>query len=112
METARTRIVNVKPKFALIQLDKAQNSRTISYVQEKLKQTIEAHSDNGGFVAGFAFVIWDKDGSSTANAGNLHGNIPSILIPDFVRNRLLASVIEKWTRDAVNESFGLPPSAS
>lgn len=56
--------------------------------------------------AGFALVIWGADGTSTAACQIARSNsIPSILVPDFVRNRLLAQRIESWTLDSVREDF-------
>lgn len=52
----------------------------------------------GAGIVGFAFVIWGDDNGSVAIGENFDGNrIPAILVPDFVRNRLLARQIEKWT---------------
>jgi hypothetical protein len=47
-------------------------------------------------LAGYAVMAWDKDGVSTIDAANFGSCIPNILIPDFVRNRLLAHRIEEW----------------
>ena len=45
----------------------------------------------GAGIVGFAFVIWGDDNGSVAIGENFDGNrIPAILVPDFVRNRLLA----------------------
>lgn len=52
-------------------------------------------------LAGYAVVVWRADGGSTAYLQS-NGQIPSILVPDFVRNRLLAQKIEDWTVDTLN----------
>lgn len=69
----------------------------VNYAKKRIAAAVDAHS---GRVAGFAAVIWGADNSSTSlitvNAGS---RIPSIYVPDFVRNRLLASQIEAWTMD-------------
>lgn len=52
-------------------------------------------------LAGYAFVAWGTDGMSIAHLQS-NGQIPSILVPDFVRNRLLAEKIEDWTIDTLN----------
>lgn len=55
-------------------------------------------------VAGFALVAWGPDGSSVAEMQvSKASNIPSMLVPDFVRNRLLAQKIEDWTLDEVEK---------
>ena len=61
-----------------------------------------------GKVAGYAFVVWDEEGGSSASAVGTC-TIPGILVPDFVRNRLLAYKIEDWTIETVNKSWK-PPS--
>lgn len=66
------------------------------------RATIEAAEDIGGF----ALVIWDPSGSSVACMDVTRSNIPSILVPDFVRNRLLAYRIEGWTMETVDERWG------
>jgi hypothetical protein len=53
-------------------------------------------------IAGFAFMVWATDGSSVCEAQNNSGLIPTIMIPDFVRNRLLAKRIEEWTIETLN----------
>lgn len=53
-------------------------------------------------VVGFTIVAWGADGGSTAATRVSDGSsIPSILVPDFVRNRLLAERIEMWTIDGL-----------
>ena len=56
-------------------------------------------------LAGFALVIWDKDNFSTAYVtANELSKIPTIVVGDFVRNRLLAETIERWTREGLEDS--------
>lgn len=54
-------------------------------------------------IAGFALVAWQADYTSIAvcKVGGA-SSIPTILVPDFVRNRLLAQRIEAWTIDTIN----------
>lgn len=52
-------------------------------------------------LAGYAVVVWRTDGVSSAYLQS-NGQIPSILVPDFVRNRLLAEKIEDWAIDTLN----------
>lgn len=55
-------------------------------------------------VAGFAFVVWGDADSTAAHWAGPESTIPAILIPDYVRNRLLAMQIERWTLDTFNNS--------
>lgn len=70
------------------------------FVREKVAEVLAVHS---GRIAGMAFVVWEPDCSSTCVVSvNDSSTIPSILVPDFVRNRLLADRIERWTLDTVD----------
>ena len=63
-----------------------------------------------GDVAGYAFVAWDADNwSITARWAGPDSRIPGLLAPDYVRNRLLASEIESWTLETINDQNGCPP---
>jgi hypothetical protein len=46
------------------------------------------------------FVAWGPDNASVATlSSNDLSKIPSILVGDFVRNRLLAYTIERWVSE-------------
>lgn len=78
--------------------------------RDAIMRSVRACLDEQVDPAGFAFVVWDADLSSSASHWSGPGSgIPSILIPDFIRNRLLALQIERWTIDSVNQSNGYPP---
>ncbi len=48
-------------------------------------------------IVGYAVVLWVADGGSIAVARAGEGStIPSVALPDFARNRLLAAKIEEW----------------
>lgn len=65
------------------------------------RNTVDLQGDD--FV-GFALVVWGSDQSSTAECMVSQGScIPTILVPDFVKNRLLAERIERWTREGLKE---------
>ena len=52
-------------------------------------------------------MAWGSDGGSSCKTFVKDGSIiPTALIPDFVRNRLLAERIEQWTL----ESLETPPN--
>lgn len=77
-------------------------------IERRLRAVLDAQGDD---ICGFAIVVWGSDTRSTADLGaklQAGSVIPEILIPDFVRNRLLAVKIEQWTVDAVN-GYSPPP---
>jgi len=116
MNIARTRIRNVRlkpvdnvaPIAAAVDLDRR-------YIEQDIRDVLDAHSGAGfgsNDFAGYAIVVWSRDGSSTCSARcNEHSQIPTALVPDFVRNRLLADRIERWTSDAILRRLGYNPSA-
>jgi hypothetical protein len=59
----------------------------------------------GNNLAGFAVVVWGKDGTISSMLRS-DGRIPGILVPDLVRNKLLAERIEDWTIDTINSASG------
>lgn len=61
-------------------------------VESGVREVLDQHSVD---FAGYAFMVWGMDGSSTCDL-QTKSNIPSILVPDFVRNRLLGMKIEEW----------------
>lgn len=69
------------------------------FVEARIREVLDGHNDR---IAGVAIVVWAPDSGSTALMSvNNSSAIPSILVPDFVRNRLLAERIEAWTIDAI-----------
>lgn len=70
-------------------------------VEYFVRRVLDVHAQR---IAGYAIVVWAPDQSSTADLGGLPGNtVPTIMIPDFVRNRLLAEKIEMWTVKGLEE---------
>ena len=70
-------------------------------IERRVRALLDAHHANSD-TAGFAMVLWGADGSSTCDMGaGKRSNIPYILIPDFVRNRLLAAKIIDWAADDI-----------
>ena len=76
-------------------------------IEHRIRSVLDAHGDD---LRGFALVVWGSDGTSTADSGVRNtGNqtvIPPILIPDFVRNRLLGMTIEQWAIEAIKPPSG------
>lgn len=75
-----------------------------AYAKERIGRVVDALA---GPVAGFAIVAWGPDGKSTALMHTTKASLmPSMMIPEFVRNRLLADQIERWTIESVREDEG------
>ena len=69
-------------------------------IMRETADMIDGFHSEGPAVVGFALVIWDADGGSSATVRAGAGStIPSIAMPDFVRNRLLAAKINEWGKD-------------
>lgn len=101
-KTARTRISRYKPHGSALWVVCVPNQEDAKreFVERCVDDVIARHNTDGR-LGGFAFMVWDTDGASTVDAANMDGYIPTILIPDFVRNRLLAYRIETWTLDTI-----------
>jgi hypothetical protein len=73
--------------------------RTRRAIIAETRRMVDDMSSDGERVVGFAIVMWTADGTSDAVARAYPGSqIPSIAVPDFARNRLLASKIEEWAQ--------------
>lgn len=73
--------------------------RTRRAIMAETREMFDNMWATGNPVVGFAMVMWSSDGSSDAACRAYPGsNIPSIAVPDFVRNRLLASKISEWCK--------------
>ena len=71
--------------------------RTRSAIIREATSMFDAMISDGRPVVGMALVLWDGDGGSAAALKAYPGSlIPSIAMPEFVRNRLLAAKIEEW----------------
>lgn len=108
MTSARTRIGRVKLKGgADLKVFPGLENTDRRYVEKDVRGVLDSHMRSADArIAGFAFVVWDVDGTSTCIASVNDGStIPAILVPDFVRNRLLPDRIERWTIDTVNEAW-------
>lgn len=107
MTTARVRIGRVTLKRGgRIELLREPANADRGAIEAHLRETIDAHGQD---FAGYAVVFWSSDGGSTADLRlGSNSKIPSILVPDFVRNRLLALQVERWTIDSVNNAWGFP----
>lgn len=72
--------------------------RTRRAIMAETREMLDEMAAGGWPVVGFALVMWDGGGGSVAACRAYPGsNIPSIAIPDFARNRLLARKIYEWS---------------
>ena len=107
--TARTRIGKITLKaggsLALLRQPRDLDREVI---ERKVREVLDAHHND---FDGFAFVVWGRDNQSTCfSVGST--KIPSIMVPDFVRTRLLADRIENWAVDTTLDRLGYNPHAS
>lgn len=89
----RIRSVRMKNGGATVRILRGDEHDYAEDVRLKIDKCLRAQ---GSDIVGFAFVVWGKDAASTADAANWGGQIPTIMIPDYVRNRLLAERIVEW----------------
>ena len=105
--SARIRLRSIRYKDGRAQLRVLYPPEPFDYSADAAKRcqaTIQALADEGSNIAGYALVVWAGCGKSAVSfAANDASAIPSILIPDFVRNRLLAERIESWTLSGMEE---------
>lgn len=84
------------------------DGRTIEMLRFPENATIEGMwadirakmEDHGPAVEGYAFVVWGGDYSTVAMATG--PNLPLAYLPDYVRNRLLLQISERWTLATLN----------
>ena len=93
----------------VVPLKRPKGYKSRAHVERMVRKVLDAQ---GADIAGFAFVVWAKDGASTADAQNKTSSIPNILIPDFVRNRLLAERIEAWAVSNTLRRLGFPDGSA
>jgi hypothetical protein len=97
--TQGCRIRSVRYKgsgFVLHRLEQPIEKARRALMQETAQMVDEFHRD-GRVMVGYALVIWDASTASSATIRCGAGStIPSIAMPDFVRNRVLAAKIEEW----------------
>ncbi len=88
----RIRSVRMKAGGAKISVIRSEDVDYTASIRSRVEKCLDAQPNP----VGFAFVVWSNDHNSVADAANYRSNIPTILIPDFVRNRLLAERIVDW----------------
>lgn len=70
-----------------------------SDVARTIGRVMDVHFGSSGFLGGFAFVVWNTDGASTAKLACYNGMLTRVLAPDFVRDRLMLQTAEDWSRE-------------
>jgi hypothetical protein len=91
--------VTLKPSGLRIVRLSSGPERTRRAILTETREMIDGMKADGRPVVGFAMVMWAADGSSDAACRAYPGsNIPSIAVPDFARNRLLARKIGEWSK--------------
>lgn len=98
--TSIPRIRSVKFKNGgEIRVLKHEVSADRAIIERRVRECLD---NKDGEPVGFAFIVWSEDGISCCASGHTEkSKIPHILIPDFIRNRLLADQIEDWALDEV-----------
>lgn len=97
----RLRSVRLKDGGAEVHVMRGGDPRA-GFALERCRAVVSQHLRDGAEIAGFAVVVWGTFGESTCCMHCEDGRpFPSILAPDFVRNRLLADRIERWTLETV-----------
>lgn len=77
---------------------KEQDAAEVSYY---VKRAIAGHDDR---IAGFAFVAWGPNNASTAEIRCWdNSQIALVQAPDFVRERLMHEVHERWVRRGLKD---------
>ena len=93
------RIRSVRDKasgFVLHRLQDRSEHARISFLRD-MRTLVDAAQRDGRPIVGYAVVLWDAENGSNASLRTGQGSsIPSIAMPEFVKNRLLASKIEEW----------------
>ena len=106
MDAARTRIgkITLKSGGSVRLLRDAKDDRR-AFVEHKIRTVLDSHGDD---LAGFAFMVWAPDHRSTCfSSCNDTSDVPKIMIPDFVRNRLMAERIVDWSVSSTLQELGV-----
>lgn len=104
MTAFRTRIVRVRPKrgqkVELLYVPLAQDHKP-QLIRDDVDRLLTTKF--GRQLAGYAIVMWDEEMYSSGELRVWNNPIPSMLVPDFVRNWLLARRTEEWTIDTLKD---------
>ena len=85
-----------KTGFTLHVLRSEADSSRIAFLRDA-RTLVDKFRDGAGSIAGFAVVLWDAELQSNAMLrASERSQIPSIAMPEFIKNRLLTAKIEEW----------------
>ncbi len=106
MPHAGCRIGRVRPKdkSAELVILPAFDDRNRAEILRRVRIVLDCQTSG---YAGFAFVVWGPDNGSTCDAMGSE-MMPSILLPDFVRSRLLAARFLQWAHEDMLDALGYP----
>jgi hypothetical protein len=98
VSAARVRIGKVRLKNGpvIVRLP-SPGDRRRKEIEEIFRRALDDHGEE---IAGFALVVWDNQLNSIASMKNSN-QIPGSLVPDYVRNRLLAEKIIDWAVERI-----------
>lgn len=83
--------------FRVTVLSKMSDRERILFMQT-MRGSLDDHGSDRR-IAGFALVLWDEEGRSTATMYVGTGShVLSMQVPDFARNRLMAAKICEWAK--------------
>lgn len=95
------RIRSVRDKksgFVLHQLQAGTDQARVSFLRD-MRSLVDTAQSDGRPIVGYAVVVWDAENGSSASLQVGRGSsMPSIAMPEFVKNRLLASKILEWSQ--------------
>ncbi len=91
----RTRSATLKASGVKVHFLLQAKERDRRDLMAAMREALDMHDDD---VVGYAIVLWNWENASTALCRVRAGGIPTVLVPDFVRNRLLAERILIWAK--------------
>ena len=100
MTAARVRIrtATLKSNGLRIVCLKNGHERTYDSIMSEMRELLDSMREHSQPAVGFAIVAWSADTMSWATARSYPGSsIPAIMVPDFVRERLMAERINEWS---------------
>ncbi len=81
--------------------------------EEGLRRMLDC--PNAGRPAGYAMVLWDAKGGSQCGYWSGPGPtwpVPQVMIPDYVRARLLLAIATQWSKEDTRQMMGFPPDGA
>ena len=92
----RIRSVRDKASGFVLHLLKPQTERARASFLRDVRDMVDRFHRDGSPIVGYAVVIWGADGASMAALRAGEGSsIPSIAMPEFIKNRLIAAKIDE-----------------